>query len=349
MLNNSNSTNEFLNKRVLITGATSGIGYACAMYFLNNGAKVVLCGRDTETLNKIGKKFPKQAIAVELDLCEDMQINDLKTSVIENFGGLDIILNCAGAIFDGDIEKTFPQDYDYTIDINLRAIFIIMINLKSYLSQNSSIINVSCLYGSRPQSGLASYCISKSGVEMLTKLAAAEFSADLIRVNAVTSCPVDTNFQRYCGCSDTEFDGFKKRVSENIPLGRLATPDEVARAILFLASNRSSKITGQILKVDGGRSLTTSGWVPWKGAVNMNARFEPDGMQPMLKIKDIYSKYTGGDRVEKFYPNKEEDIEKFINESNWATRLAEAHDKVEGTNYKKIAKNDNYLRDKFIK
>mmetsp|Transcript_6914 Transcript_6914/g.7170 ORF Transcript_6914/g.7170 Transcript_6914/m.7170 type:complete len:342 (-) Transcript_6914:30-1055(-) len=340
-------SNEFLNKRILITGASSGVGQACAMFFLNSGAKVALCGRDIETLKKIGKKFPNQASAVNLDLSDDLLVFDLKSTVIEILGGLDILINCAGVQFDGDIEKTFPQDYDYTIDVNLRSVYILLKSFKMYFQRNSSVVNVSCLYGTKPQNGVSGYCISKSGVEMMTKFAAAEFSIDGIRVNAVTTCPVDTNSQRYVGVSENEYSDFKSRVTENIPLGRMANPEDIAKSIIFLASERSSKITGQVMKVDGGRSLTTSGWVPWRGMQNMNSRFEPDGMKPMLKLKDVYAKYTGGNDKGKSYPTTEDDIEKLINESNWATRLSEAHEKV-SANYKNIEANDNYLQ-KFVK
>lgn len=340
-------SNEFLNAKVVITGASSGIGQACALYYLNHGAKVILCGRDAETLKKIGKKFPNQASAVIIDLSEDILIYDLKTSVVEILGGVDILINCAGVQFDGDVEKTFPQDYDYTIDVNLRAVFIIIKSLQLYFNSNTSVVNVSCLAGSRPQNGMTSYCISKAGLEMLTKFAAAEFASLGVRVNAVTSCPVDSNSQRYVGVSENEISYFKDRVSSYIPLGRLAKPEDVAKAIIFLTSSRSQSITGQVLKVDGGRSLTTSGWVPWRGAANMNSRFEPDGLKPMLKLKDIYSKYTNS-KGEADYPKKDEDYEKLINESNWGTRLTEAHEKITAV-YKPVEDNDEFLKNKFTK
>jgi len=342
------SNNEFLNKRILITGGSSGIGQACAMYFLNQGAKVCLCGRDIATLKKIGKKFPSQVSVVDLDLSDDLLLFDLKSTVVEILGGIEIIINCAGVQFDGDIEKTFPQDYDYTIDVNMRSNYLLLKSFKMYLNRDSCIVNVSGLYGTKPSNGLTSLCISKAGLEMLTKFAAAEFAIDGVRVNAVSSCPVDTNSQRYVGVSDKEFEGFKLRVDENIPLGRMANPEDVAKAIIFLASPRSSKITGQIMKVDGGRSLTTSGWVPWRGMGMMNSRFEPDGMQLNLKLQDVYSKYvTGKPFTKSFYPTKREDIDKLINESNWATNLIEAHAKV-SANYKNIEPNDQYLQ-KFVK
>jgi NAD(P)-dependent dehydrogenase (short-subunit alcohol dehydrogenase family) len=342
---------EFLNKNIVITGASSGIGHACAMYYLNNGAKVALCGRDIDTLTEIGKKFPGQATVIQMELCKDVSIIDLKTTVIENFGKVDILINCAGVQFDGDIEKTFPQDFDYTIDVNLRAVFLIIKSFKEFFAEKACIVNVSCLAGTKPMNNLTGYCMSKAGLEILTKFAAGEFASQGIRVNAVTSCPVDSNSQRYVGVSENEYQRYKERVSKNIPLGRMATPDDVARAIVFLSSNRSSTITGHIMKVDGGRSLTSSGWTAWRGSANMNGRFEADGVIPSLKLNELYNsvydKFIGGGvRKEVEYPKSESDIEKLLNESNWATNTSEAHNKVLAT-YKPIDQNDEFLMKKY--
>jgi len=341
------SVSEFLGKKIVITGASSGIGKACALYFLNSGAKVVLCGRDIESMKNIGSRFPDQVAAVCLDLSSDMQLFDFKSSVVEFLGKIDVFINCAGVMFDGDLEKTFPQDYDYSFDINLRSIFSLLLHFRKYFNQGSSIVNVSCLYGTRPASGLISYCMTKAGLETLTKFAAAEFAEFGIRVNAVTSGPVDTNCQRYAGVTETEFSEFKTRVSKNIPLGRIAQPDDIARAIVFLAGNKSSKITGQIMKVDGGRSLTSSGYVPWKGIKNMNSRFEPDGVNPSYKMKEYFENLFGKNKTPK-YPKTEEEIEDIINGSNWSTRLSEAHEKVLAS-YKNIDQNDDYLNDHFVR
>ena len=342
-----NSNTEFLNKRVIITGASSGIGKACAYYFLNAGAKVVLTGRDIAALKKIGEKFPEQGAAIKADLSQDLQLYDFKTSAIEILGGVDIMINCAGVLFDGDVEKTFPQDYDFTVDVNLRSIFAMLIYFKQYLSKGASIINLSCLYGSKPQAGLVSYCMSKAGLEMLTKFAAAEFAESGVRVNGVSSCPVDTNCQRYVGVGESEYSKFRTRVSKNIPLGRMAKPDDVAKNIIFLASKRSSKITGQIIKIDGGRSLTSSGYVPWKGTKNMNSRFEPDGVNSLYFAKELFNKYASTANKSATYPETEEEIENLLSTANWATRLSEAHEKVTAS-YKSIDQNDAFLN-KFVK
>lgn len=308
---------DFINARVLVTGASSGIGRSCALYLLNSGARVVLAGRDIDTLKEMAKQFPDQTTVIKLDLSVDIQNFDLKTTVIQLLGGVDIILNCAGAMFDGDLEKTFPQDYDYMCDVNLRSVYILLTSFYDFLDEGCSIVNVSCLAASIPQSGFISYCVSKAGLEQLTKYAAAEFGEKGIRVNAVTCCPVDTNCQRFLGISDSEYTDYKKRVSKNIPLQRIATPDDVVKAVMFLASSRSSHITGNILKVDGGRSLTSSGWVPWKGIRNMNTRFEPDDISLKNKLNDLWTRVKGG-KVEQTIPKTEQEIESVLDQCNFS-------------------------------
>jgi len=347
---------EYLNKKFLITGASSGVGRSLSYFLLNNGAKVLLCGRDIETLKKIGENFPNQASACEIDLVQDLQIYDLKTSAIEVLGGIDCIINCAGILFDGDLEKTFPQDYDYTIDINLRSMFVLLKCLDKFILPGCSIINISCFYGNRPMSGMLSHNISKSGLEMFTKYAALEFASRGVRINAISAGLIDSNALRYCGISENEFKNFKTKVGKNIPLGRMALPDDIAKAVLFLCSKRSDKITGQVIKVDGGRSLTSSGYVQWKGSKNMNSRFEPDGYDIKTKMNDFVGKmkqvitknenssYGQNGR----FPNSPDEIDRLINESNWSTRLAEAHSKL-SADYKPLDLNDDFLEQNYMK
>lgn len=148
----------FLDKRILITGSSSGIGRCLAFWYLNNGARVALVGRDKTSLTEIGKEFPSQAIVIHCDLADDKQQYEMATGVIEKFGGLDILINCAGAIFEGDVEKTFPQDFDYLNDINLRLPFHLMTLFQPFLEKSGGcVINVSCLMGHKAAQGAISY------------------------------------------------------------------------------------------------------------------------------------------------------------------------------------------------
>ena len=120
------------------------------------------------------------------------------------------------------------------------------------MNENGSIINISCFYGSRPMYGMISYAASKAGLEGLTRYAAAEFASIGIRVNAISACPVNTNALRYIEIPESQIEYFFKNMEKNIPLGRIAKPDDITKVIVFLASERSKRITGQIIKVDGG-------------------------------------------------------------------------------------------------
>ena len=287
-MESSKENSEFLNKKILVTGASSGIGLSTALYFLNCGAQVIMAGRDVKTMTKICTKYNfANATIMKLDLSKDIYIYDLKASVIERFNTIDIIVNCAGIQLYGDVEKTYPQDFDYTLDINLRSVYYLIYNLAGYMNENGSIINISCFYGSRPMYGMISYAASKAGLEGLTRYAAAEFASIGIRVNAISACPVNTNALRYVEIPESQIEYFFKNMEKNIPLGRIAKPDDITKVIVFLASERSKRITGQIIKVDGGRSLTSSGYVHYKGILNMNTRFEPDSIKAFSWVSNL--------------------------------------------------------------
>ena len=313
MMFNEKDDSEFLNKKIIVTGASSGIGLSVALYFLNCGAQVILAGRDISTMKSICQKYNFQnAIIMKLDLSKDINIYDFKSSVIERFQMIDIIVNCAGIKLYGDVETTFPQDFDFVLDVNLRSVYFLIYNLAGYMKKNGSIINVSCLYGSRPMYGMISYAASKAGLEGLTRYVAAEFASEGIRVNAVSPCPVDTNSFRYIRIPESDIDYFNKNMEKNIPLGRIARPDDVTKVIVFLASERSKKITGQIIKVDGGRSLTSSGYIHYKGRDNMNTRFEPDAEKLFSWIKNLIPFNPFNKKEEP--PKDEKELNKYIDE-----------------------------------
>ena len=339
--------NEFLNKKIIVTGASSGIGLSVALYFLNCGAQVILAGQDVQTMKKICENYKfTNATIMQLHLSNDISIYDFKTSVVERFKTIDILINCAGVKFDGDVEKTYPQDFDYTIDVNLRAVYYLIYNLSGFMEENASIINMSCLYGTLPMCGLISYTVSKAGLEALTRYVAAEFAPIGIRVNAVTSSPVETNSLRLVQLPESEIQYFNKKMENNIPLGRIARPDDITKVIVFLASERSKNITGQIIKVDGGRSLTSSGYCHYKGIKNMNSRFEPNGE----KVDSWFGNFFKSNDQKIVIPKEEKELKKFINEkikdSNFSTNLEDAH--KNNTPYKTVDINDQKLKEKYL-
>ena len=339
------SPNEFFNKNIVITGASSGIGLSCAYYFLNSHANVILGCQDENTKN-VFNDF-KNATIIIADLEKGNEIGKFISSIDKVFPQVDILINCAGIKYEGDVEKTFQKDFNYIINLNLRSVFLIIKELRPKFSRGASIINLSCLYGTKPMYGVISYAMSKAGLETLTRYAAAEFSQFDIRVNAISACPVDTNSFRYVKLSESEINYFNNNMKKNIPLGRIAEPDDIVKAIIFLASKRSSRITGQIIKVDGGRSLTTSGYVHFKGLRNMNAQFEPD----YPKFKTTIESFFFPKKVD--LPIKDENkLKKFIEEtistSNFSTRDRNAHLSV-ASRYYKVEPKDELLSSTFLK
>jgi len=332
-------------KRVLVTGATSGIGKALSYWFLNQGCRVALVGRDQETLESIGQLFPDLAIAVCCDLSQDKGQYDMCRSIIEYFLGLDIVINAAGVVFDGDILDTYPQDYDYIMDVNLRAPFHITQMCEPFLRKtNGCIINISCQYGTRPQAGAITYCISKAGLEHLTKCAALEFAPGGVRVNAVSACITDTNmFRTYLETIGDQYEDFVRRAKENQPLGKIPPPDDIAKAVIFLCSPQSTNITGQVLKVDGGRNLTTAGYRHWTGSKDAFFPFEstePSLLKKFTKWMDrkIERKAEEHEKAK----SRAEWIEYEFHTSKWATNLTDAHLKAVHA-YQKLEDHQDFL------
>jgi NAD(P)-dependent dehydrogenase (short-subunit alcohol dehydrogenase family) len=176
---------------------------ALAYWYLNNGAQVALVGRDIETLTKIGEQFPSQSLVIQCDLGIDLQQYEMALAVIEKLGGLDILINAAGVLFDGDLINTFPQDFDYLIDINLRCAFHMTMILSKYLRLSQGcIVNISGTWGTQPKDGFLGYSVCKAGLESLTKSSAVELAPLGIRVNCVSPSTVDTNMYLYMGMTE---------------------------------------------------------------------------------------------------------------------------------------------------
>ena len=346
-----NYESEFSKKNIIITGASSGVGLYSAFYFLNQNANVILACQDVVSVKKICKKNNfLNAIVLQVDLEKDGQIKTFIDLVTNIFTNIDILINCAGIKLDSDLLRTYSEDFDFTMNTNLRSVFMLIKELRPFFSQGASIINMSCLYGTKPICGFISYAMSKAGLETLTKYSAAELAHLNIRVNAISSCPINTNSLRYIKISEEEIKEFNKKMKNNIPLGRIAEGDDIVKVIIFLASKRSKKITGQIIKVDGGRSLTSSGYVHYKGMLNMNGVIEPD-KEIINEDKILNNICIRNEIMDKPIKNKEElkrFVENNIKKSNFSTRNYEAFYNVKNTYYP-VKNNNNILSKRFLK
>ena len=239
---------------VMITGALAGIGRATALAFAKEGARLVVSGRHVERGEAFVKELRELGAKAEFVLADVSKENDVQRLIektVKHFGRLDVAVNNAGT--EGKqaqlIDETI-ENYNSTFDTNVLGTFLCLKHeLKVMIPQRSgTIINLSSVAGKKTFPGVSIYCASKHAVEGLTKAAALEAASANVRVNAVAPGPVETPmFERFTGNAEN-----KENLLSEVPLKRAATPDEIAQTIVFLASNKSPFITGQIIGVDGG-------------------------------------------------------------------------------------------------
>jgi len=247
-------------KAALITGASSGIGRATAIAMAENGTRTALVGRNVEELQQVADHITAAGGDARSFIADLMVREDRRRVVAETvalYGGLDILVNCAGIIGTGTIENTSYEDWRAMLDINLDAVFEMMQLAVPHLeSRKGNIVNVSSVTGTRAFPGVLAYCVSKAGVDHLTRCAALELAAKGIRVNAVNPGVVVTNLHRRSGMSQEKYESFLQHSISTHPLGRVGTPEDVANLIVFLASDNAGWITGGSHPVDGGRHQT---------------------------------------------------------------------------------------------
>jgi NAD(P)-dependent dehydrogenase (short-subunit alcohol dehydrogenase family) len=175
----------------------------------------------------------------------------------EHFEGIDVLVNAAGHISSGTIENTSLEAWDAMLQINLRAPFILMQKaLPAIIARRGNIINVSSVTGLRAFPGVLAYCVSKAGLDQLTRCAALELAARGVRVNAVNPGVVVTEIHKRGGMTEEQYDAFLEHSKTTHPLGRVGQAAEIAELIFFLASDRASWITGATYSIDGGRAQT---------------------------------------------------------------------------------------------
>ncbi|MGE5244452.1 MAG: glucose 1-dehydrogenase [Betaproteobacteria bacterium] len=249
----------FTGKSVIVTGATSGIGRATAQAFVREGAAVVLVGRDQAALREVSTASAAGArvVTCAVDVTAADAPARLVDTAIEAFGGLDVLVNAAGIIASAGLEATTDELWDDMMAINLRAPFRLMRAAAPHLAaRRGAVVNVSSVNGLRSFPGVLAYCVSKAGVDHLTRCAALDLAPLGVRVNAVNPGVTVTNLHRRSGMKEEQYAAFLERSKTTHPLGRAGQPEEVAELILFLASDRAAWMTGETIPIDGGRHLT---------------------------------------------------------------------------------------------
>ena len=241
----------------LITGGGSGIGRSVALRFAEAGARVAVAGRREDALQETVRAAAGECLAVPGDVTQPADGRRIVASTAEKLGGLDVLVNAAGILTAGSIRTTSLEDWDQMLDVNLRAVFgITQLALPHLESRPGNIVNISSVTGTRAFPGILAYCVSKAGVDQLTRCLALELAEQGIRVNAINPGVVVTELHRAGGMGEEQYARFLERGAETHPMGRVGRPEEVAELALFLAAESSSWITGGTFPVDGGRQLT---------------------------------------------------------------------------------------------
>lgn len=248
--------------KVLITGASSGIGKSIAIIMAKHGATIFGTGRNEDSLKELvdNKTLCGYTIA---DLTIDNECQRVVTIANDIMGGITTVINSAGVLQGGGMDVATLDNFKYNFRGNVQTVFEIIEHSIPFLKQSSSefpssIINISSVNGKQAFRGCASYCASKAAVDQLTRCASLDLAPFNIRVNAVNPGVVETPLQRRGGMSDENYHAFLER-SINIThplaaaLGRVAQPEEVGELISFLASRNAAFITGECIAIDGGR------------------------------------------------------------------------------------------------
>mmetsp|Transcript_38079 Transcript_38079/g.113744 ORF Transcript_38079/g.113744 Transcript_38079/m.113744 type:complete len:267 (-) Transcript_38079:258-1058(-) len=251
--------------KILVTGASSGIGMATCKVLRKQGASVVGVGRKVAALQKL-KDDGHIMDFVAADITTPGSCKEVVDSATEKLGGLTTLVNAAGVLQGGamgDDAKTCLANYEFNMRVNTQAPFELMVHTIPYLRRqprevHPSIINVSSVNGKQAFAGCVTYCMSKAALDQLTRCASVDLAGDGIRVNAVNPGVIETSLQKTGGLSPDAYNAFLKRSVEIThplanSLGRVGQPEEVGELIAFLVSDKAKFITGETIAIDGGR------------------------------------------------------------------------------------------------
>jgi NAD(P)-dependent dehydrogenase (short-subunit alcohol dehydrogenase family) len=245
-------TRKLENKVALITGGTTGIGLATAKRFAAEGARVIVTGRNRETLEAARKELGDRAEVIESDAGDEKQIAQLFEGLARTHRRLDVLFLNAGIAKFAPLAEASVKDFDAMWTLNVRGPWLALKHALPLLSEGANVIVNTSVVNQKGLAGAAAYAATKAALRAVVRGAANELAARKIRVNAISPGPIETPIFGKLGLSKNAADDFLKDAATRIPLGRIGAADEVAGAALFLASADASFITGSEIAVDGG-------------------------------------------------------------------------------------------------
>lgn len=247
------------NKTALITGGNSGIGLATARLFVAEGARVAITGRNQKTLRAAAAELGDGALAIQADVTDVDAIERAVAAAAEKFGKLDIVFANAGIGGATPVGQTSQAAFDEIIRTNLTAVFFTVQAASAHLNAGASIILNGSVHAVMDVPAYSAYAATKAGVRAMTRNLASEFAPRGIRVNQVTPGGTRTPIWSPFAPTDEAMIALEQRIARTIPLGRLGESDEVAKAVLYLASDDASNVTRAEIVVDGGATGAPQG------------------------------------------------------------------------------------------
>ena len=248
---------KFKDKVAIITGSTKGIGEACAHEFAKEGAKVVVTGRSVDLGGKVVadiKAVGGEALFVRCDIGQKSQIDGLIKATVDHFGTIDIVVNNAGVNHSADFFEITEEDWDWVMSVDLKGTFFVSQAAARVMveqGKQGAIVNVSSVMAQLALANQIPYCAAKGGVNQLTKALALSLVDKGIQVNCCAPGPVLTELMQRVVHNEEKH----KQLMDRLPIGRIATCEEIARVIVFLASKEAEFLVGQTIYPDGGRSI----------------------------------------------------------------------------------------------
>lgn len=243
------------NKVAVITGGTTGIGFAAAKRFVDEGAKVVLTGTNPETLKAARSELGERVDVIASDASSENDIKSLFETVVAKYGKIDVLFLNAGIAKFAPWKSHSVEDFDKQFAINVRGPWLAIKHAIPVLNDGASIIATTSVANQTGMPGASAYAASKAALQQLVRTAAAELSPRGIRVNGVSPGPIETPIFQKMGVPAAEMKQMAAGMKSQVPLGRFGTSEEVANVVLFLASDESSYVQGQEYVVDGGMTI----------------------------------------------------------------------------------------------
>jgi NAD(P)-dependent dehydrogenase (short-subunit alcohol dehydrogenase family) len=242
----------FQDRVVLIFGGNSGIGLASAIAFADEGARVVITGRDTNTLADAERTIGRGAVAIQADIADLRATDAVMAHMAKAHGRIDVLFVNAGLGRFVPLEHVTEEQWDHTVGVNLKGPYFAVQKALPLMQPGSSIVLTSSIGHCKGIPGNSVYAASKAGLRALARNFGAELVSRGIRVNCISPGPIDTPIFNRSGIPESEMAGMRENIRNNIPMKRFGTSEEVATAVTFLASSDAAFITGIDLLVDGG-------------------------------------------------------------------------------------------------